>query len=1014
MNYTLDEKQFIRNFKAFNAGTVDIFLGSGASLGSGISTGGDLIWYFKREIYCTENGICQERFKDLSFEENRRIWQEYFDYQDGYPSKGSQDEYSFYFEKCFSSREARKNFIDSQVVRKTPSIGYLCLANLLVDSKVNNIWTTNFDELTEIAIRQVDSTYPFNLCSSANQTAFSNLNPNYSCVYKLHGDYRYDKLQNTSEELRSLESKIEQEFWTKLSNRGLLVIGYSGSDESVMSSFENHLNDRAFLSKGLFWTIIKGKPVSERVLNLIDKLNRTGKSSAIIEIESFDSFMLNIYHALGYQVNIIDKQADVNEQKKKLRYNLNSTKNFIKLNAFSAKKYPAYNVFKTDLTDLSIFKKYREDLIASLANGYVYSFATKEQLQEKFRGHIQSEIVAEEESPVVLNSNDSMYVGMLYELIWRALKEKGIAKFKKSKFYVKSSANEENGYLFYDAIDISLEFINDRYFFIICPTYHVTNLNGDELDKLTYQKQINSKFNIYNNQYNDKVKQWQKLLLTDNEFAFRYNGFSIEFNKAAVSCGGINRNAQWDEFDAYYANEPLMRFSNNDKAKTAINQLRGLVKYGPIDCSYMQVKDNRKPIRLGILAPDKSVDALLLHLNSLNYKAQNNSRDSFLPNYEGFSEIYKRALHVPAKSDTELCVIYSQDKAYSQSTKDFVDYLKHEIDSFAMNRADFDVLVIYIPNAFRKFRKAEGISPDFDLHDALKLYATDKKVTLQFIEERSVRSTDKCKVLWGLSTALYAKASMGVLWHPQAINNNTAYIGISYAISKEKGICIGCSQLFDSTGTGMRMLLRKIDSPQFVKHNPHMGSEEARSMMLALREEYYHCNPTAKLDRIVIHKTTPFMQDEISGFIQAFEGVADIELIQIQEFSHWKGIKFGVDYKKGAENYPMDRGSVISLEDDTFLIWTHGCLRHPELGSGNYYRNGRGIPTPLVVRRYHGISPGEDLVKEILMLTKMNWNSGDSLYKVLPVTLDFAKVLSRMSKQNEAIYNKAYDFRYFM
>ena len=54
------------------------------------------------------------------------------------------------------------------------------------------------------------------------------------------------------------------------------------------------------------------------------------------------------------------------------------------------------------------------------------------------------------------------------------------------------------------------------------------------------------------------------------------------------------------------------------------------------------------------------------------------------------------------------------------------------------------------------------------------------------------------------------------------------------------------------------------------------------------------------------------------------------------------------------------------------------------------------------------------LAKEILMLTKMNWHSGDSLYKILPVTLDFAKVLSRMSKQDEAIYDKPYDFRYFM
>ena len=73
-----------------------------------------------------------------------------------------------------------------------------------------------------------------------------------------------------------------------------------------------------------------------------------------------------------------------------------------------------------------------------------------------------------------------------------------------------------------------------------------------------------------------------------------------------------------------------------------------------------------------------------------------------------------------------------------------------------------------------------------------------------------------------------------------------------------------------------------------------------------------------------------------------------------------------------------------------------------------------GIPSPILVKRFYGQADGDVLAKEILMLTKMNWNSGDSLYKVLPVTLDFAKVLSRMSKQEEAIYDKAYDFRFFM
>lgn len=1010
----MDQKQFIRNYKVLPKGTIDFFLGAGASISSGIPTGGDLVWYFKRELYCTENGISQDRFRDLKSESNRLIIQNYFDSQTDTPERGNPKEYSFYFEKCYNSWFARKSFIDSLVERRNPAIGYLCLANLIINSRISNLWTTNFDQLLETAISNLDPSFPFNLCSSANAKSFDNLNARYSCIYKLHGDYRYDKLQNTNKELKELEQEIHDQFYTKLCQKGLLVIGYSGSDESIMSFFEGHVADEAFLKEGLYWATLKGYPVSDRVADLISNLNKNGKQASIIEIDNFDEFLLNFYYAIGESQETIDKNISSLSSNVKLQFGTTPKKEFIKLNGFKSKTYPQCNVFDTDIKNWKSLRECGSFFPVALFKGKVYCFATADQIKAVFNGHIMSDIVSVDVPEYILLRNESIYTGMLYELIGDALKNKGLTKYRKTKFYDKNTVTEENGVLVYEAIEICLYYLNKAFYLNLIPTFHFTKKNGDPLDKLEYQKRVNYKANIYNKPYDAMLKKWQAKLISNGRMLFTYNNYSIEFATPASSCGGMNQNPNWVKFDAYRLDEPTLSFSTQN-TNTAINQLKGLAQYGPIDVSFSAKAINRSQIKLCVLSPDNCVEKILSHLNNLNCKIPSNGKDSFLPNYEGFNEIYRRSILVPTKSQKNLCVTYPYSTAYNYTPRQFVDFLKRGIDKFALNRTDYDILVIYIPKSFSKFRNAISISPDFDLHDALKLYATDKGVTIQFIEERSLDSSDLCKVLWGLSTALYAKASMGVLWQPKEIQQNTAYIGISYALSKEKGICIGCSQLFDATGTGMRMLLRKIDSPIFVGHrNPYMGKDEARSMMIALRDEYYRCNPTSKLDRIVIHKTTPFMKDEIIGITQAFEGIADIELIQIQDYNYWRGIRYGVDYKKGAEAYPVERGTVISLDDNSALLWTHGSLKNIELGKGNYYKNSRGIPYPLLIKRYNGNSSGETIAKEILMLTKMNWNSGDSLYKVLPVTLDFAKVLSRMSKQDEAIFNKAYDFRYFM
>ena len=256
------------------------------------------------------------------------------------------------------------------------------------------------------------------------------------------------------------------------------------------------------------------------------------------------------------------------------------------------------------------------------------------------------------------------------------------------------------------------------------------------------------------------------------------------------------------------------------------------------------------------------------------------------------------------------------------------------------------------------------------------------------------------------------------MWKPAVYTKHTAFIGLSYVQSVNNGerISIGCSQLFDAEGNGMRLYLRPLKNPQYIQKNPFMRNEDACRLMLSLKKLYDDSVPTYDLRRVVIHKTTFFTKEEMEGISRGLAGIDDIELLQIQEFTPWRAIRFDSDNMKIVSKFAIQRGTVIQLNKDNFLIWTHGSVQHDELAGQhlNYYKNGRGIPAPLLVRRFMGQADGATLANEIMMLTKMNWNSGDSFYKVLPVTLDFAKMLSRVAKQDVVIYDKPYDFRYFM
>jgi argonaute-like protein implicated in RNA metabolism and viral defense len=93
-------------------------------------------------------------------------------------------------------------------------------------------------------------------------------------------------------------------------------------------------------------------------------------------------------------------------------------------------------------------------------------------------------------------------------------------------------------------------------------------------------------------------------------------------------------------------------------------------------------------------------------------------------------------------------------------------------------------------------------------------------------------------------------------------------------------------------------------------------------------------------------------------------------------------------------------------------VWTQGNTRLNE-SSANYYKEGKGIPAPVLLTRFAGHGSFDTECISLLGLTKMNWNN-DGLYDRLPVTLSYAQVLARTIKRMPQISSTPYQLRFFM
>lgn len=168
--------------------------------------------------------------------------------------------------------------------------------------------------------------------------------------------------------------------------------------------------------------------------------------------------------------------------------------------------------------------------------------------------------------------------------------------------------------------------------------------------------------------------------------------------------------------------------------------------------------------------------------------------------------------------------------------------------------------------------------------------------------------------------------------------------------------------------------------------------------------------------RVVVHKRTPFKDDEIKGITDSLYK-AGVEKIDLIEINHEQEVKyFATKIYNGVmqvDGFPLSRGTCIVTDDKTALLWTHGIVPSVKNPNFKYYLGGRSIPSPLRIIKHYGESDINTISNEILGLTKMNWNSFD-LYTKLPATISSSNEIARIGNLLSRFEGRMYDYRFFI
>ena len=279
-----------------------------------------------------------------------------------------------------------------------------------------------------------------------------------------------------------------------------------------------------------------------------------------------------------------------------------------------------------------------------------------------------------------------------------------------------------------------------------------------------------------------------------------------------------------------------------------------------------------------------------------------------------------------------------------------------------------------------------------DLRRAFKARAMKHRKPTQILLETTTGTLSTTRKLdhpstiaWNLFNGLYFKCD-GLPWSPTGLPSNSCFVGISFyrSLGQASILRTSVAQAFDENGEGLVLRGHSFTwNEEEQGKSPHLSAELAEQLIDLVLGKYQQQRNGQLPQRVVVHKSSRYEQDELLGFEKALRQVSQYDLVALTPVSYARLIRSG--------QYPPLRGARFTIGQTSYL-YTSGYLY-----TRGEYPHGH-VPSPLQITDHVGDTPLRQLTDELMVLSKMNWNSAN-FSGLMPITLRFSMLVGDILKE---------------